>query len=70
DTSAGGQEWLAANPHLKFFNNQRGYIRCRVAKDTLRADYVVVDKITTPDGSASVRKSFVVESGRPALQDA
>ncbi|NUP80490.1 MAG: alkaline phosphatase [Nonomuraea sp.] len=70
DTSAGGQEWLAANPHLKFFNNQRGYIRCHVAKDTLRADYVVVDKITTPDGTASVRKSFVVESGRPALQDA
>ncbi|MBF8194514.1 alkaline phosphatase D family protein [Nonomuraea sp. K274] len=70
DTSAGGQEWLAANPHLKFFNNQRGYIRCRVAKDTMRADYVVVDKVTTPGGTASVRKSFVVESGRPALQDA
>ncbi|NRQ38851.1 alkaline phosphatase [Nonomuraea sp. NN258] len=70
DTSAGGQEWLAANPHLKFFNNQRGYVRCRVAKDTMRADYVVVDKVTTPGGVPSVRKSFVVESGRPALQDA
>ncbi|MEV5889331.1 alkaline phosphatase D family protein [Nonomuraea fuscirosea] len=70
DTTPGGAEWLAANPHLKFFNNQRGYVRCHVAQDTMRADYVVVDQITTPDGTASVRKSFVVESGRPALQDA
>ncbi|TDD44545.1 alkaline phosphatase [Nonomuraea terrae] len=70
DMTAGGTEWLASNPHLKFFNSQRGYIRCRVAKDTMRADYVVVDKVTTPGGTASVRRSFVVESGRPALQDA
>ncbi|MER6943200.1 alkaline phosphatase D family protein [Nonomuraea sp. NPDC000554] len=69
DTSPGGQEWLAANPHLKFFNNQRGYVRCHLGPDTLRADYVVVDKVTTPGGAASVRKSFVVESGRPAIQD-
>ncbi|WP_201760528.1 MULTISPECIES: alkaline phosphatase D family protein [unclassified Nonomuraea] len=69
DSTPGGQEWLAANPHLKFFNNQRGYVRCRADADTLTTDYVVVDKVTTAGGAASVRRSFVVESGRPALQD-
>ncbi|MER6948700.1 alkaline phosphatase D family protein [Nonomuraea sp. NPDC000554] len=69
DMTPGGAEWLAANPHLKFFNNQRGYVRCHIAADTLRTDYVVVDRVTAPDGTASVRRSFVVESGRPVLQE-
>ncbi|WP_214324820.1 alkaline phosphatase D family protein [Nonomuraea sediminis] len=70
DMTTGGTEWLAANPHLKFFNNQRGYVRCRITAATLRTDYVVVDKVTTPGGTPSLRRSFVVESGRPALQEA
>ncbi|MGW0483363.1 alkaline phosphatase D family protein [Nonomuraea sp. NPDC003214] len=69
DMTAGGQEWLAANPHLKFFNSQRGYVRCTLSRDLLRTDFVVVDRVTTPGGGASVRRSFAVESGRPALQD-
>jgi alkaline phosphatase D len=70
DMTAGGREWLAANPHLKFFNNQRGYIRCRVTADEYTTDYVVLDKVTKPGGTASVRTSFVVESGRADLNEA
>jgi alkaline phosphatase D len=70
DTSPGGQEWLAANPHLKFFNNQRGYVRCHVAAQRWRADFLVTDRVSQPGGGISVRKSFVVEAGRPGLQEA
>jgi alkaline phosphatase D len=70
DTSAGGQEWLAANPHLRFFNNQRGYVRCTVSSDLWTADYRVVNRVSTPDGAASTRASFVIEDGVPGLQPA
>ncbi|GAA4206732.1 alkaline phosphatase D family protein [Actinocatenispora rupis] len=70
DLTAAGKEWLAANPHLRFVNSQRGYVRCRVEPAQFRADYVVLDKVTTPGGTASVRRSFVVESGRPGIQEA
>src|SRR5690606_2587449 len=64
DMTPNGEEWLAANPHLRFFNSQRGYLRCRATADLWTSDYVVVDKVTTPDGTASVRQSLVVEAGR------
>ncbi|MCT2582988.1 alkaline phosphatase D family protein [Actinophytocola gossypii] len=70
DLGSGGREWLAANPHLKFVNSQRGYVRCRADADEWRADYLVLDKVTEPGGVMSTRTSFVVESGRPDLQEA
>ncbi|MCO4261456.1 alkaline phosphatase D family protein [Pseudarthrobacter sp. MDT3-26] len=30
DMDATGRQWLAENPHLKFHNAQRGYVRCEV----------------------------------------
>ena len=37
-----GELMLAANPHMKFFNAQRGYVRCRVTPDQWRTDFRVV----------------------------
>jgi alkaline phosphatase D len=70
DTSSAGQEWLAANPYLRFFNNQRGYVRCTVSSDLWTADYRVVDRVSTPDGTASTRASFVIEDGVSGLRPA
>jgi alkaline phosphatase D len=70
DMTEGGREWLAANAHLKFFNNQRGYLRCRVTPGLWTTDYLVVDQVTKPGGSTSLRASFVVEAGRAGVQDA
>ena len=33
---------LAENPHIKFFNGQRGYVRCRLTPDTWQTDYRVL----------------------------
>jgi alkaline phosphatase D len=62
ETTAG---MLSENPWVKFFNAQRGYIRCDVTPERYVADYRVLDVVTRPDGVMSTRASFVVEDGRP-----
>jgi alkaline phosphatase D len=60
---------LQKNPHMKFFNGQRGYVRHVVTPDRWQADYQVLDKVSVPDGRLSTRKSFIAENGRSALID-
>ena len=61
---------LQKDPHMKFFNGQRGYVRHVVTPERWQADYQVLDKVTVPDGRLSTRKSFVVENGKPGLAEA
>jgi alkaline phosphatase D len=70
DTNANTAGILADNPHIKFFNGQRGYVRCEVRPDRWRADYRIVPFVTQPDAPISTRASFVVENGRPGVQPA
>jgi alkaline phosphatase D len=53
------------NPCVRFFNRERGYVRCTVTPQRWRSDYVAVEDISKPGGQSAVRKSFFVESGRP-----
>jgi alkaline phosphatase D len=69
DTNKRFMALMQQDPHMKFFNGQRGYVRHVVTPKRWQADYQVVDKVSTPDGRLSTRKSFVVESGRSALLD-
>jgi alkaline phosphatase D len=60
-----GLETLKAeNPCVQYHNRQRGYVRCTVTPQFWRSEFVVLDKVTTPGGKASVGASFVVEAGR------
>ena len=70
DTSAGQQAVVAENPHIKFFNGQRGYVRCTLTPDQWRADYRVVPYVSQPGARAYTRASFVTEAGNPGLQPA
>ena len=63
----GHDEILAENPFVKFFNGERGYVRCELTPKTWRADYRTVPFVTKPDAPLQTRASFVVESGRPVL---
>lgn len=58
---------LAENPFLKFFNGERGYVRCEVTPQAWRSDYQTVPFVTKPGAPLVTRASFVVESGRPKL---
>nr|WP_231134839.1 alkaline phosphatase D family protein [Motilibacter deserti] len=67
DMTTAGQTALTENPHIKFFNSQRGYVSTRWEHGQMRADYKVVPSVTVPDAPVSTRASFVVEAGNPKL---
>ena len=61
---------LRDNPFVRFFNDQRGYVRCALSKRECRADFQVMDVVEQPGGSISNRASFVVEDGRRGVTPA
>lgn len=68
DTTATSQATLAENPHIRFYNNQRGYVRCAVDRRQWQTDFRVVPYVKRPGAPITTRQSFVVEAGRPGLQ--
>ncbi|TWD80890.1 alkaline phosphatase D [Kribbella amoyensis] len=65
DSTAQGEQFLAANPHLKFFNSQRGYVRVTVDRDKWRSDFRVLPYVSKPDAPISTRATYVVEDRHP-----
>ena len=59
---------LAENPHVKFFNAQRGYVRCSLTPERWQTDYKVLAAVSKPDQPVSTRASFVVENGKPGAK--
>jgi alkaline phosphatase D len=70
DLRPGSDQILKHNPHLEFINDQRGYLLCTIGREEWRTDFLVIDKVSSPDGQMSKRASFLVERGRPALEKA
>lgn len=68
DVNKNTPQILKENPHIKFFNNQRGYVRCKVTQQTWQSDYMIVPYVTRPGAPISTRASFVVKDGMPILQ--
>ncbi len=60
---------MSENPFVKFYNTERGYVRCEVTDKQWQADYLVT-KVSTPDAECVTRASFVVENGRPGAEKA
>ena len=56
------------NPGVRYFNNQRGYVRCTVTPKSWQSDYMVVDQVTEADRPIHQTASFTVEAGRPGSQ--
>jgi alkaline phosphatase D len=59
------QGLLEPNPHIKFFNTRRGYVRATVTPSLWTSDYRVVPYVSRPGAPIETRASFVVEGGRP-----
>lgn len=62
------QPMLDANPFVKFFNGQRGYVTCEVGTEALTADYRVVEYVSQPDAPIATRASFRVADSRPGAE--
>jgi alkaline phosphatase D len=68
DTHTDTEIILSQNPHLRFFDNHRGYVRCTVTPDHLRADFRVVPYVSLPGAPVYTRASFQLDAGRPGLR--
>ncbi|MEV1076492.1 alkaline phosphatase D family protein [Micromonospora parva] len=58
----------AANPHLKFYSDRRGYVRTTISRSQVRADFRAVNSVTEHGAAASTMRSFVILDGQPGLQ--
>jgi len=56
------------NPFVRFYNAERGYVRCVVTPNEWRSDYQVVEYVDRPGAPLLTRASFAVETGRPGAQ--
>lgn len=64
-----GKKILRENPHVRFLNYQRGYVRCTLTPDELRSEFKVLPYVSRPDAPIQNRATFVVKNGVPgALQ--
>ncbi|WP_280470190.1 alkaline phosphatase D family protein, partial [Nocardia brasiliensis] len=71
DMNPSGRNLLAANPDLKFFNAQRGYVRVQLEHGLWRSDFRVVPYIRRPGAPIQTRATFVVQDRIPGVvQDA
>ena len=68
DETPDGRKMLANNPHMPYYNDQRGYVRCTLSRDRWTSDFRVVPYVTRPGAPVHTDASFVVESGRPGVQ--
>jgi alkaline phosphatase D len=68
DTSLSQKAVVLENPHIKFFNGQRGYVRCTLTPEEWRADYRVLPFVKQPGAPVYTRATFAVEAGNPGLQ--
>ncbi len=62
--------YLPENPQIKFYNGQRGYVRCSLTPGKWTADYRIIDKVSQPNAPLQTRATYVVEAGRPGAQRA
>lgn len=65
-----GRLGLEKNPHIRYFSNQRGYVRHRLGRARWQADYRVLDRVSEAGAGVATAASFVVEAGRPGLSPA
>ncbi|MGW2627764.1 alkaline phosphatase D family protein [Streptomyces chattanoogensis] len=70
DKPANWATYMAANPHLKFYNGRRGYVTVTLGQDSARGDYRTVSAVTVPGAPVLTAASFVSEAGDPGLKPA
>ncbi|EIT86442.1 phosphodiesterase/alkaline phosphatase D [Fictibacillus macauensis ZFHKF-1] len=59
---------LQQNPHIKFFNDYRGYVRCKVTEHQWQSDYRVLPFVTEPGAAISTRASFIYKKDQTGLK--
>jgi alkaline phosphatase D len=58
----------ADNPHVRWQNGRRGYVRCDVTAGEWRAEYRTVEFVSRPDAPVRTPTAWVVKNGIPGIQ--
>ncbi|WP_043724512.1 alkaline phosphatase D family protein [Nocardia asiatica] len=70
DLSDKGRALLRANPDVKFFNAQRGYVRVELDHQLWRNEFRVVPYVRRPGAPIHTRAAYVVQNGIPGVVEA
>ncbi|RFS82787.1 twin-arginine translocation signal domain-containing protein [Actinomadura spongiicola] len=68
DSNPADHPFLKINPHLRFYNNQRGYVLTKIGKDEMKADFKTLPTVRTRDAEASIKATFVIEDREPGVK--
>jgi alkaline phosphatase D len=58
---------LSENPHARYLNSRRGYVRCTVTPREWRTDFRVLPYITRPDAPITTDATFILEHGQSRI---
>ncbi|MFC3962009.1 alkaline phosphatase D family protein [Nocardia jiangsuensis] len=70
DMTPRGRTMLDANPDIKFFNGQRGYVRVELDHELWRSDFRVLPYVRRRGAPIETRAAYVVEDGVPGVREA
>ena len=56
------------NPHIRFRNNDRGYVRCTVTPDSWMSEYRIVSTVEENVVSTSTLATFAIENGNAGAE--
>lgn len=57
------------NPHLRYYDNRRGYLRANFSPTELRVDYRVMDKVSVKGSGVSTATSLILADGQRGLKN-
>jgi alkaline phosphatase D len=60
----------ATNPHVKFFQDRRGYVRTTITPASITADFRSVEAVSEHGAAATTTRSFVIQDNQKGLVDA
>jgi alkaline phosphatase D len=61
------QSQFAENPHVKFFQNRRGYVRCTVSPEQWLAEYRSVPYVSRPGAPLETPSKWQLTRGTPGI---
>jgi alkaline phosphatase D len=68
ETNDAVQGAMRHNPHLRWHNSRRGYVRCSVGTEAWTTDYRTVDYVSRPGAPIRTASRWRVEAGRPGVE--
>lgn len=60
-----GKNVLAENPHIKYTSNRRGYVRCTLTPEKMKADFRTIAYVDKKGAPITTEASFYVKNNEP-----